>query len=115
MTDWGGGQSTAFVAKHGGCDMVMPGGNANVILQGYYSTEPTFNEDGSFANLGDFVIDPEGEPLFTVPTNVASENQLSEELAAAVAARQARYQKIGTDATLTWYGYYEHVQQDLPG
>ncbi|MBQ6539776.1 MAG: hypothetical protein IJL71_01955, partial [Oscillospiraceae bacterium] len=55
MTDWGGGQSTAFVAKHGGCDMVMPGGDANVILSGYAAYDPA-NPEADLYNkicLGD--------------------------------------------------------------
>jgi hypothetical protein len=104
MTDWGGGQSTAYVAKHGGCDMVMPGGNASVILTGYNVTQPSFNANGSIRSAGNFVVQAGGSVSYTVPTDVESEEYLPAAVAAAVAAEEARYDKIGDDATITWYG-----------
>jgi hypothetical protein len=104
MTDWGGGQSTAYVAKHGGCDMVMPGGNANVILEGYTVNDPTFNADGTIRSLGNFVVKADGPVSYVTPTDAPSENDLVPSLTEAIAAREARYDKIGEDATITWYG-----------
>jgi beta-glucosidase len=74
MTDWGGGQSTAFIAKHGGCDMVMPGGNANVILRGYDMGDPTFNADGSIASYGTFTPSADGDVTYTTPAYQAGQS-----------------------------------------
>jgi beta-glucosidase len=111
MTDWGGGQSTAYVAKHGGCDMVMPGGNANVILQGYNINKPTFNADGSIRNAGNFVVQHGGSVEIVVPSDVESEEFLPEVVATAVANEEARYDKYGDDATITWYGEYNMLNK----
>ena len=106
MTDWGGGQSTAYVAKHGGCDMVMPGGNANVILQGYTVAEPAFNEDGSIRNQGNFVFDVnQGEPpTYTVETNLASADDAPDSVKEAVEAGYASIFMRGGKVNVGWYG-----------
>lgn len=47
MTDWGGGQSTPIYSMHAGNDIIMPGGNPNVILTGFIDeVEPTFTQNG---------------------------------------------------------------------
>jgi hypothetical protein len=84
--------------------MVMPGGNANVILQGYTVNDPTFNADGTIRNAGNFVVGAGGSVSYTTPTNAESEDNLVDSLKAAIAAEEARYDKIGDDATITWYG-----------
>jgi hypothetical protein len=111
MTDWGGGQSTAYIAKHGGCDMVMPGGNASVILNGYTISDPTFNADGSIRNRGNFVPKAGGTVEYVTPSNVESEEFLPEVVATAVANEEARYDKYGDDATITWYGEMNTVNK----
>jgi beta-glucosidase len=47
MTDWGGGQSTPAYSMHAGNDIVMPGGDPNVILSGFTDmVPPTFLKTG---------------------------------------------------------------------
>ena len=105
MTDWGGGQSTAFVAKHGGCDMVMPGGDASVILDGILA-EPTFNEDGSIANQGSFTFDVnQGEPpTYTIETNLTSADEAPDSVKEAVEAGYASIFMRGGKVNVGWYG-----------
>ena len=112
MTDWGGGQSTAFVAKHGGCDMVMPGGNADVILAGMVG-EPTFNEDGTIANQGSFVFNVnQGEPpTYTVETNLSSAGDVPDSVKEAVDAGYASIFMRGGKVNIGWYGYVDEYNK----
>jgi beta-glucosidase len=106
MTDWGGGQSTPFISMHGGCDMIMSGGNNQLrnVRGSYNIADPTFNADGTIRNAGNFVVQADGSVSYVTPTDAPSENDLVPALTEAIAARQARYDKIGEDATITWYG-----------
>jgi predicted peptidase len=86
--------------------MIMSGGDSRLraLREAYGFTEPTFNEDGSIADAGSFVPAAEGELTYVTPTNAASENALPEVVKTAIADRTARYDKIGEDATVTYYG-----------
>ncbi len=113
MTDWGGGQSTPLISMHGGCDMIMSGGDSRLrqVRQAVGVVEPTFNDDGSIRNRGSFEPITGGSVIFVVPSDVESEEFLPEVVATAVANEQARYDKYGDDATITWYGEYTAVNR----
>jgi beta-glucosidase len=111
MTDWGGGGSTPHIAVHAGNDMMTPGKNVSTIVNNYNVSEPTFNADGSIRNAGNFAVQAGGSVAKVVPTNVESEEFLPASVAQAVADEQARYDKIGDDATITWYGEYNYTNK----
>jgi hypothetical protein len=126
MTDWGGGQSTDFIAKHGGCDMVMPGGNATTILQGYIYQEPTFATSGAVNQFGIFTPAADGDVTYTVsavipgtPGNawmgipdgpdspVTSVEDLPESVQEGIEAGYVTANIDGWNTTVTWRGTIE--------
>ena len=115
MTDWGGGRSTVAIDPHMGNDLIMPGGNVNNILNGYRTTDPTFNADGSIRNRGNFVVMAGGSASYTTATNAASEEELIDSIKDSIANREAKYQKIGSDATITWYGEIDRTGKTCLG
>ncbi len=115
MTDWGGGRSTVAIDPHMGNDLIMPGGNVNNILNGYRTTDPTFNADGSIRNRGNFVVTAGGSASYTTATNAASEEELIDSIKDSIANREAKYQKIGSDATITWYGEIDRTGKTCLG
>jgi hypothetical protein len=130
MTDWGGGGSTPHIAVHAGNDMMTPGKNVTTITNQIGVTEPEFDEDGYVlitetvgrwgqitrtVHWGNFVVQHGGSVAITVPTNVESEEFLREEIATAIANEEARYDKYGDDATVTWYGEYNMTNRIVLG
>jgi beta-glucosidase len=111
MTDWGGGGSRPDVALHAGNDMMTPGKNVTTITNYYNLSEPTFRADGSINRANNFVVQAGGSVSYTVPTDVESEELLPEAVTAAIAAEEARYDKIGDDATITWYGEWNYTNK----
>ncbi len=81
MTDWGGGQSTPLISMHGGCDMIMSGGDSRLrgVREAVGIVDPTFNEDGSIKSAGSFVVEAGGSVSYVTPTNVESEEFLPRE------------------------------------
>jgi beta-glucosidase len=111
MTDWGGGGSTPHIAVHAGNDMMTPGKNVTTITNNYNLNQPSFNADGSIRNAGSFVVQHGGSVEIVVPSDVESEEFLPEVVAEAVANEQARYDKYGDDATITWYGEWNYTNK----
>ena len=75
-----------------------------ILALSYDIADPTFNADGTIRRLGNFVVKADGPVSYVTPTDAPSENDLVPSLTEAIAAREARYDKIGEDATITWYG-----------
>ncbi|MBE6949226.1 MAG: glycoside hydrolase [Ruminococcaceae bacterium] len=111
MTDWGGGQSTPHVQKHGGCDMTMPGGSVNDVLNYIGITAPTFRADGSINRAGSFEVKAGGSVEYRA--DVESYDVLADSVHEAIAAGQAKFCHTENGDFVTWYG--EHVGRIVRG
>jgi hypothetical protein len=113
MTDWGGGQSTPLVSMHAGCDMIMPGRTAGTLAQFVGVKEPTFNEDGSIADQGDFVFDEAQDepPTYSIETNLTSVDDAPESVKEAVKAGYASIFTRGGKVVVGWYGSVQPINK----
>ena len=124
MTDWNGGQSSPHISMHAGNDMITPGKAVTTISNYLGKVDPDFTEDGYVSytettdrrgrvtityNWGNFVLDADGDPIYKVPTNAQSEDELNDNIKTAIANRTAKYEKIGNEATVTWYGFHNSI------
>ncbi|MBE6949225.1 MAG: glycoside hydrolase [Ruminococcaceae bacterium] len=104
MTDWGGGQSSPHVQKHGGCDMTMPGSGVNQVLNYVGIAAPTFRADGSIQSAGSFEVKAGGSVEYRA--DVESYDVLADSVHEAIAAGQAKFCHTENGDYVTWYGYH---------
>ena len=125
MTDWNGGQSSPHVSVHAGNDMITPGNALSNITDHLGVHAPTFEETGYptviaienhwgpytwytyIDTWGTFYATADGEPLYTVPTNAKSEDELVDGIKTAIANGSAIYN--AEEGTVTWIGFHDII------